>query len=316
MPNQRKSTQQNELAQLVAQIPPVTRFVLLAIVVLYTLLRAGILSDVWFYFWPYETFLKLQIWRMITGPLIIRKGKLATLFTLFEFYTHSSHLENYHFHGKDHTEYVYLLCVLLTGLVCSVTLLRIDCPFTLVDGFMAALTCLWSIKNWNTSLMFYGLFPIKGKYNPLLQLFLSYLFDDEQHTFPLIAVGFVVAYVYNCLDTRSLGPLYGYIRSKASGYGLVNDRHFRAPRWFLAIWGFLVNNQRRTVNVIVKNTHSYQGQGRKLGSKNDGKDKEADANANAKDMADLRAARAATYDATSPASNLNFRGVGRRVGSK
>ncbi|CEP62869.1 Dfm1p LALA0_S06e05710g [Lachancea lanzarotensis] len=319
MANMKKTSQPNEVAQLLAEIPPVTRSVLLAFFVLYTLMRSGIVSPEWMSFWPYDAFMKMQIWRVFTGPLIINKGKMGTLFTLFEFYTHSSHLETHHFSSKENAEYVYLLAVLLAGMVSCVTVSQIQCPYTLADGFMASLTCLWSIKNWNTPLMFYGLFPIKGKYNPLLQLFLSYLFDDEHRTFPLIVTGLVVGYVYNCLDTRSLGPLYGYIRSSTLGYGIVNDGHFRAPRWFTGIWGFLANNRRRTVNVIVKNTHAYQGHGRKLGSKKEtAQTTEAES---IKTRMDRAAAAAAAREqrtaasATDSTNNLNFRGTGQRVGS-
>ncbi|SCU83363.1 LAFA_0D03136g1_1 [Lachancea sp. 'fantastica'] len=316
MASSRKTSQPNEVAQLVAQIPPVTRSVLLAFIVLYTFMRAEIVSYEWLCFQPYDAFMKMQIWRVFTGPLIIFKGKMGTLFTLFEFYTHSSHLETYHFSGKENAEYVYLVCVLLAGVVSAVTVLQIQCPFTLVEGFMASLTCLWSIKNWNTPLMFYGLFPIKGKYNPLLQLFLSYLFDDEQQTLPVIVIGLVVGYVYNCLDTKSLGPLYGYVRGSAQGYGLVNDGHFRAPRWLTGIWGFLVNNRRRTVNVIVKNTHSYQGQGRKLGNKQEPiNTAEREATKTREERAAAAAAARAKSAPTENAKNLNFRGTGQRVGS-
>ncbi|SCU95142.1 LADA_0G13784g1_1 [Lachancea dasiensis] len=310
----RKGSQPNEVAQLVAQIPPVTRFVLAAIVVLYTLVRAQIVRDTWLCFWPYHTFVKLQVWRMFTGCFLVFKGKMGTLFTMFELYTHSSHLESFHFHDRNHAEYVYLLCVLLVGVVASATALRIDCSYTLIDGMMAALTCLWSIKNWNTALMFYGLFPVKGKYNPLLQLFLSFLFDDEVATFPLVVIGFSVAYAFNCLDTRSLGPLYGYIRGKPMGYGLVNDRQFRAPRWFSSAWRVLSDGQSRSMHAVFDKTKTYQGQGRKLGSRDP-----SDAGRVGVDSAGVAAAsmsRPKTSPTMAFSSGPAFRGKGQRVGTK
>ncbi|SCU88839.1 LANO_0D03224g1_1 [Lachancea nothofagi CBS 11611] len=307
----KKSSQPNELVQLISQIPPVTRFALLATFVMFILARSELVSFHWFFFEPYHTFMKLQLWRVFTGSFfLMKKSKLGFVMALFQFYKDSSNLETFHFYGKSHAEYVYVLSFLIFGVVATVTAFRIEPSEFVAEGFMMALAGLWSLKNWNTPSMFYGLFSIRGKYIPLVNMLLSYLFDDHFATFPLIVTGLFVAYVYNCLDTWSLGPFYGFLRGKAHrGYGLVNDGQFRAPWWFKGIWNFFADKRKPTATVVRDKTQKYQGEGRKLGSKSSSDD------ISSTNLATESLSRQNSETKSTAFSTGAFPGKGQRVGA-
>lgn len=307
----KKQSNSNELAQVVSQIPPVTRTLLAGVVAMTIVSSMGIVPREWLLFFLYPTFMKLQLWRMYTSCFLLPMDKMAAVFWMYNLYSYSSHLENAHFYSKNNVDYLFLLWSLIGAIVVSVTALRLDLSYNLTNSFMGALACIWSIKNWNVTFMFYGLFPLKGKYDPLFQLFLAFVFENHPGGFMLTLIGYCVGYLYVCLDTRTLGPLYGYIAGKTSSYGLADCGHFRAPWWFSAVCEFFGKSKHK-VNVIIDKTTSYQGQGHRLGSEK----------AAAADAARVAAARAERFKTTTVQTNHKttasgfFPGKGQRVGSK
>ncbi|CUS24113.1 LAQU0S14e00408g1_1 [Lachancea quebecensis] len=307
----KKTSNSNELAQVFSQIPPVTRTLLAGVVAMTVVSSMGIVPPNWLYFYLYPTFMKLQLWRMYTSCFLLPTDKMAAVFWMYNLYSYSSHLENAHFHSKNNVDYLFLLWSLIGAIVISVTALRLDLSYNLTNSFMGALACIWSIKNWNVTFMFYGLFPLKGKYDPLFQLFLAFVFENYPGGFTLTLTGYCVGYLYVCLDTRSLGPLYGFMAGKSMSYGLTNCGYFRAPWWFSAVCE-LFGKSGQKVNIIMDKTHNYQGTGRRLGSEK----------AAAADAARLAAARAehsktTTLQASQKTTGSKiFPGKGQRVGSK
>lgn len=59
-------------------------------------------------------------------------------------------------------------------------------PFVLTSGFITCITYTWSIDNANVKIMFYGLIPVWGKYFPLIQLFISFVFNEGNFVISLI----------------------------------------------------------------------------------------------------------------------------------
>lgn len=199
----KKTSNTNELAHVVSQIPPVTRAMLAGVVFMTVVSSMGLIPHHWLYFSWYHAFMKLQLWRVYTSCFILPHEKMAAVFWIFNLYSYSSHLESVHFRSKNNVDYLFLLWSLIGSVVISVTVLRLSSSFDLSNAFMGALACMWSIKNWNVTVMFYGLFPLKGKYEPLFQLFLAFVFERYPGGFELTLLGYTVCYLYHCLDTRS-----------------------------------------------------------------------------------------------------------------
>lgn len=281
----RSATHNNGLMQMIAQIPPITRALLSGIVVLSVLCRIGILPSRFLIFSSYHTFMKLQLWRMYTSCLLLPNQAMPALIEMYNVYARSSQLELNHFQNRK-VDYLFYLTFSILTIVLSVMLLQIMDASNLLGGlvqiqfglvltnaFVGCLTYTWSVDNRNTRVMFYGLFPIWGRYFPIIQLFISFLFDDSGFgftNFVITLIGFSTGYFYSCLDTRSLGPIYGYLASKPSGYGYVAAGQFRAPWWFVGLCDLAFGNSntqdRYRVNVPFGKQREYHGKGQRLGT--------------------------------------------------
>ncbi|SCU88740.1 LAMI_0D11166g1_1 [Lachancea mirantina] len=264
----------NSPMQMLQQIPPVTRALLFGIFALLVVTKIGIVPAYLVQFSWYHVFMKLQVWRMFTSCLLLPDQPMPALLEVYNIYAHSSELELMHF-GRSHTyDYIFYLTFGVLSIVMSVVLLRINNPFDLSNAFDGFLTYTWSIDNRNVKVMFYGLFPIWAKYFPLIQLFITFLFDDPiqgRSKFFITLIGYSTGYLYSCLDTRTLGPLYGYLTRQPNGYGYLNFGQFRAPWWFAGacdlFFGNGLRSDRYKVNVPIRNASTYQGKGQRLGMK-------------------------------------------------
>ena len=228
-------TVRNEMWQFVSQIPPVTRGLCLLLVLICLIQRLQILpaqfSDFgWSLTWATR---KFQIWRLLTSFLILPMDAMTACFQLHTIYSKSQHLELIHFQNNS-VDYLFYICFNFAQIILIVELFQIKYPI-FTNAFTGMLIYTWTMDNSNVKVMFYSLFPILGKYLSLVHLFVSFLFDDGvqgYNRFCITMIGFTSGYVYSCLDTRSYGPLYGYLMKKEDGYGTVNRGQFRAPRWF------------------------------------------------------------------------------------
>lgn len=310
----------NGLVQLLSQIPPITRTLLSAIVVLTILNRLTLVPTSLLVFSWYHTFIRLQLWRTFTSFILLPPQAMPALLEMYNIYSRSSQLEMVHFHNRPAVDYLFYLMFSTSTIILSVIVLQIENCFILTSGFVGCLTYTWSIDNSDVKVMFYGLFPIWGKYFPLIQLFMSFVFDDSgtgYSNFLITLIGFSTGYLYSCLDTRSLGPIYGFLSRKGRGYGYINSGQFRAPWWFVNIYDFMFrennDNSRYRVHVSFGRPSSFNGKGQRLGSTG---------NANrlgSEESGEIRTAEVGnernTSRATTGTSTGYFPGRGQRVGS-
>ncbi|CAH02681.1 Dfm1p [Kluyveromyces lactis] len=281
-------TMRNELIQFVGQIPPVTRGICLLMVLICLIQRLNVLP---YYFSDFKWSLrgvlfKFQIWRLFTSFLILPNDAMKACFDLYAVYSKSLHLELVHFSNKS-IDYLFYICFNFALIVVLVEACQISYP-VFTNAFIGMILYTWTLDNSNVKVMFYGLFPILGKYLSLVHLFVSFLFDDGTDgysRFCVTMVGFCAGYVYSCLDTWTYGPLYGYLMGKDPAYGFSGRGHFRSPRWFssiilwigrvLSITSKPVSSSNRTDPVTRRRLRTplkkstFAGTGNRLGTKID-----------------------------------------------
>ena len=240
----------SELNSMLNEVPIVTRWIIGTIVVQTVITRLGYL--------PYEKTLyhfilatkRFQIWRSFTACFILPARSLPALFDLYTIYSRSTDLEQRR-NTMDYTFYLWF-CVSMLALLSSLafgtrTLVNLETSFTFI------LSYTWSVDNANTRVVYFGLFPILAKYIPLMELFLAFLFNED---FAGPFMGLIVAYMFQCLDTRSFGPIYGSI-FHIHGYGFSPIGQFGMPRLIKDLFA-----KRPT----SKKSYMTHGEGRKLGS--------------------------------------------------
>lgn len=308
--------------QLWLSIPPVTRTLLTFSIVMTIVARLQFISPMYFiYMWSW-TFKKFQIWRLVTSCLILSPQAMPALMELYTLYDRSTQLEQVHFGpGLSNRQgpmvslhYVYYLCFCILTIAMTATILYgSGYPFVLTSGFISCITYTWSIDNANAKIMFYGLIPVWGKYFPLIQLFISFVFNEGNFVISLI--GFATGYLYTCLDTRTLGPLWGVISRKADpNYGVLPNGKFPTPWWFTSLYARITgahnappapNNNFADVPVTPRETRSFSGRGQRLGT----------SPITLPQSDDSGSARTSGTRLRSGSSNLNeFQGRGQRVG--
>jgi len=134
------------------------------------------------------------------------------------------------------------------------------------------LTCTWSVQHHDQQVNFYFL-PIQASLLPAVSLGFRLLVDGTP-TFVLALVGVGAAYVYNCLETRSWGPLYTFIlgreperpaRVGGNGWFYASGK-LEAPVWLKRLFREK-NVPAATVPVANHGFKStFRGEGRRLGS--------------------------------------------------
>lgn len=276
----RKDSTKSEPWQFASHIPPITKWLCVSMVSICLVRRLNILPMPFGDFgWSLSlTFRKFQVWRLLTPFLVLPMQAMQACFALHTIYSHSQQLELVHFHNKP-SDYLFYLCFNFTLTILMAQLFRINYPIFL-NAFTGSLIYTWTIDNSNVKVMFYGLFPILGKYLSLVHLFVSFLFDGTPHDYSMFfitMIGFTAAYIYSCLDTRSLGPVYGFLAKRDYFYGKQNTGHFRAPAWFQSLTCPLFNDtsssdQSRATNspssrIRLFHRTNFQGKGNRLGTK-------------------------------------------------
>ncbi|CAI4059189.1 hypothetical protein SKDZ_04G6090 [Saccharomyces kudriavzevii ZP591] len=301
-------------------IPPVTRTLFTLSIFMTIVARLHLISP-WYaiYVWDW-TFKKVQLWRLLTSCLILSPSAMPALMELYSIYDRSSQLERAHFGpGLSNrrgpmvsVDYIYYLCFCMLSITTATTILYgSDYPLVLTSGFISCITYTWSIDNANVKIMFYGLIPVWGKYFPLIQLFISFVFNDGDFVISLI--GFGTGYLYACLDTHTLGPIWGMISRKADpAYGILPNGKFPTPWWFASLYARIAGADHEPqrpsnnfVNVPPRETRTFSGRGQRLGT----------APATPSQSSSSDSARTSGTQLRGGASNLNqFQGRGQRVG--
>lgn len=165
---------------------------------------------------------------------------MAFLMEIYNLFQRSKELETKHFPASTSgssvspsVNYVFYLCFCITVTIAMTTILYGGSyPLILTPAMTAALTVTWAIDNANQKVMFYGILPVLGKFFPLVQLGTSFVFGGGD--LYVVISGMFAAYLYACLDTRTLGPVYGYVTGKNALYGKSPAGKFSAPRFFVA----------------------------------------------------------------------------------
>lgn len=230
-------------------IPIVTRCLISSLVIITTLNRLELLSTGKLLYQFNEVVNYLQIWRIFTSCFILPLQAMPAMLEMYNFYSRSSQLES----RRDPRDYAFYLCFCIITICITVTIIfGRSHPLVLTGAFASCLTYTWSVDNANVKVMFYGLFPIWGKYFPLIQLFTAFVFGEDNFTVHL--VGFLTAYLYLCLDTKSWGPILGWLFfGENPYYGITPNGYFGAPQW--------MKRSRRGFTSLSK------GKGQKLGYK-------------------------------------------------
>lgn len=283
-------------------IPIVTRCLISSIVIITTLNRLELLSTGRLVYQFNEVGSHFQLWRVFTSCIILPMQAMPAMLEMYNFYSRSSQLES----RREPHDYAFYLCFCIITICATVTVLfGRSHPLVLTGAFASSLTYTWSVDNANVKVMFYGLFPIWGKYFPLIQLFTAFVFGEDNFTVHL--VGFLTAYLYLCLDTRTCGPILGWLFfGENPNYGISPNGYFGAPQW--------LKRARRDFTLRSK------GRGQKLGYRTDVKKETPQAesgetNTNAKAAARRAAVLRATQENNASGAKSTSTGAKHRDSS-
>ncbi|EDO14866.1 hypothetical protein Kpol_363p6 [Vanderwaltozyma polyspora DSM 70294] len=241
-------------------IPPITRYLLTAIVTIIGLWKLSIIGlDKFVYSW-YDVVKRFQFWRIFTSCIIIIPGTatqaLATILEFYNLYSRSSHLETVHFRGdKAHYAYYILCCMIIIAISCSAWFRSSKEQFILQSAFTSCIGYTWAMDHPESQILYYGVLPIKGKYYPVMEMIISFVFNAGENAFQLCVIGVCTGYFFQCLDTNSFGPLSWWLftNKNASEYSIGS---FKPPRWFISLFS----------NLDGTRINTFSGRGSRLGN--------------------------------------------------
>ncbi|KAL3232151.1 hypothetical protein RNJ44_04067 [Nakaseomyces bracarensis] len=315
-------------------VPPITRHLLALCVAVSCSCHTKLLGyDKILFTWR-QAFTKFQVWRVLTSCLLLPKSLMPALMEGYNLYNRCSQLEqNFYLQasrpslGSHNFAYYLLFCLIvipsMAGFMYGSTY-----PLFLTSAFTACLTYTWSLYNANSKIMFYGVLPIWGKFFPVLQLATSFVLGS-QADFKLSLMGIMTAYIYNCLDTWSLGPLVGRFFTGTENYGMESKGYMEAPGWFVYVYNLISGEKTPAAkNVATKSTGAKLGQligrgGRRLGTKDDIKKQEGVSTVDKKVEEEETPSKSATPVATTTglqrsssdnSESESFKGNGKRIG--
>lgn len=289
----------SELGQFIGSIPPVTRTFVITAVVMAGLNALQVVSIT--EFCPEFSMIlgKYQLHRLFTGFLVPNNQPMQGMMEIYMLYSFSKGIEEGKF-KRNLPDYLYYHMIILPIMViCS----YIGFPplYSLNPALLSALTYTWSVLNYNQEVNFYFM-PIKASLLPAVSLGFRLIVDGTE-AFTLALVGSFAAYVYNCLETQSLGPLVqvftgkepqkggarlGTAKSMTSNVWFYSTGILRAPAWlhnlvckFTGVDYNSMAYNRSGFTVIPPKKHNvhtaaehiparaFKGQGRRLGSLDD-----------------------------------------------
>lgn len=277
----------SELGQFVTSIPPVTRTITLTSLVMGGLNSLRIIDVSGFICYFPLVFNKFEIYRLLTGFLIPNPQAMQGMMEIYMVYNFSKGIEEVKF-KKNLPDYIYYFMIVLP-IILGFSWLTMPPLYSLSPALLSALTFTWSVLNYYQQVNFYFM-PIKASLLPAVSLGFRLLVDGYD-SFCLALIGFGAAYVYNCLETRSFGPLVSLLTNKEpNGYGNNTKRlgtistgniwfystgFLEAPEWLRniisKITGIDYENavyRRRgfVAKKKVEQKSEFRGEGRRLGS--------------------------------------------------
>lgn len=284
----------SELGQFISSIPPVTRTVTLTAVVMAGLnaLQVVSISE----FCPDFSMVtrKWEFHRLLTGFLVPNSQPMQGMMEIYMLYSFSKGVEEVKFR-KNLPDYLYYHLIILP-IMLVIAYMGFPPLYSLNPALLSALTYTWSVLNYNQEVNFYFM-PIKASLLPAVSLGFRLIVDGTP-SFVLALVGTFAAYVYNCIETKSLGPLVQVITGveppkdgSSNRLGTVNSLtnvwfystgSLTAPNWLKAIViritgvdynaagfnrsGFVVFPAKTRSEPASKVLQSFKGEGQRLGS--------------------------------------------------
>lgn len=283
-------------------IPIVTRYLISSIVIITTLNRLDIIPTGYLAYQFNETVYHIQTWRPFTSCIILPLQAMPAMLEMYNFYSRSSQLES----RRKPLDYLFYLffCIIVICLTVSVAFGK-NHTAILTSAFASCLTYTWSVDNSNVKVMFYGLFPIWGKYFPLIQLFIAFVFSEDN--FAISLIGFLTAYLYLCLDTRTFGPIFGWIvKSNDPFYGIMPNGKFGAPS---AVKRLFTIGSLTQPAAMKQKLSMNKSQGQKLGFKTS-----SPTTSSSTDQTRKNPAEGSSSTTTKKADQGVFPGAGQRLG--
>lgn len=242
----------SDINSFIAGIPPITKFVVITPIVILGLDKLGVVSITFsMLLWP-EIIHGWQVWRPFTSLFVV-SSQLPGAFEIYALYSYSRGLEENKFF-RDIPDYLFYYALVLPFIITSGFLLE---AVSLARALEGALTYTWSRANRTRDVNLYFL-PIKASHLPVMTLGFA-LFFDGPLTFLIVLSGMSAAYMYACIESKSLGPLYSYLKEtlginvirhqNTNRVGTihtineVHDGYLRAPTWFRSIIEFFTGRQ-------------------------------------------------------------------------
>ncbi|AAS50491.1 AAR125Cp [Eremothecium gossypii ATCC 10895] len=250
------------IGRFLSEIPLVTRGLLLALLLwcFNAFMRFSQLQ-VLVFAWNFRRH-DYEFWRLYGRFIAVNSNSAAALLALYQIYRNSSSLELDYFQANP-VDYAFYLafctttCAALTA-ACH-ALLGIE-PGSLFPALDGMLLYTWALLNANVTVN-YIVFNIRGKYLPLLNLFVHML-GGEPSGVLIILLGYAAAYIYCCLETRTAGPLYGKLAGLPHyGYPTLRDSHFRGSALLAPL---IATQSGGPPSAAAAVSGNFRGKGRRL----------------------------------------------------
>ncbi|KAH3900319.1 Dfm1p SCDLUD_003291 [Saccharomycodes ludwigii] len=219
-----------------SSIPPITKTLILSSTALSLLSIWNIIPMHMLFFYKFQPFLTRHLWRPITSMILLTPGQppLNYLMKIYSTYVHSSSIE--------------------------LTLGNLH-------NLQMALSYTWSIINRYQEIRYMGLLPVSAKYVPIIELGINLIFGPGTSVQSSGILGLISAYIYNCIATKSMGPLYGFLLKhilKIDGRNNINGERRNGGR--LRSGNNTNNKKAYLVNIFVPNTISNEDYGYNFGN--------------------------------------------------
>ncbi|SSD61504.1 uncharacterized protein SCODWIG_03265 [Saccharomycodes ludwigii] len=248
-----------------SSIPPITKTLILSSTALSLLSIWNIIPMHMLFFYKFQPFLTRHLWRPITSMILLTPGQppLNYLMKIYSTYVHSSSIEltlgNLH-------KYVYYLFFNFS-LIILLTFYCNDKVWVFEPSLQMALSYTWSIINRYQEIRYMGLLPVSAKYVPIIELGINLIFGPGTSVQSSGILGLISAYIYNCIATKSMGPLYGFLLKhilKIDGRNNINGERRNGGR--LRSGNNTNNKKAYLVNIFVPNTISNEDYGYNFGN--------------------------------------------------
>ncbi|CCE65120.1 hypothetical protein TPHA_0J03000 [Tetrapisispora phaffii CBS 4417] len=289
-------------------IPPITRIILSSIVTLMALWKFSIIDLSRFVFSWHLSVKRFQFWRIFTSSIIIIPGgaaqALATILDFYNLYSRSLHLETVHFrNNKANYAYYIMCCMVIVSLLTSAYFQISEREFILKSAFSSCIGYTWAMDHKDSQILYFGFIPIKGKYYPVLEIIMSFVFNGGDDSFQLCVIGVLTGYIYECLDTKSFGRILWWLTNKNPNYYPFG--YFKPPVWFVTLISIIDGTR------ITK----FGGRGERLGNSNRNAKTSTirSSKSNEKSTAEKKESAASRF-ATFTTERKNFPGKGQKLG--